>query len=326
MSAPTLPSSSQSSQQSAERAAVLDTAGASDVPLTTSDRVRGSFAGAGRAVAPFAGPVAKVLKYLSLVVACLFALTPLVTIFMASFKTDEEYRTSGPLDAPKSWFNFHNFAVAFTQGDMLRGFMNTTIILVVSIVGTVLIGAMTAYAIDRFDFRGKKLVVFAFLLATLVPGVTTQVATFQIVNALGVFNTRMSAILLFMGTDIVSIYIFLQFMRSIPKALDEAAMLDGANRVTIFTRIVFPLLKPAIATVVIIKGIAVYNEFYIPFLYMPSSDLGVISTSLFRFKGPFGAQWEVISAGTILVIIPTLIVFLALQRFIYNGLTSGATK
>ena len=103
-------------------------------------------------------------------------------------------------------------------------------------------------------------------------------------------------------------------------------MLDGANRFTVYWRIVLPLLKPAIATVVIIKGIAIYNEFYIPFLYMPSQDLGVISTSLFRFMGPFGAQWEVIAAGTILVIVPTLIAFLFLQRYIYNGLTSGATK
>ncbi|MEO3931111.1 hypothetical protein ABGB07_45825 [Micromonosporaceae bacterium B7E4] len=76
----------------------------------------------------------------------------------------------------------------------------------------------------------------------------------------------------------------------------------------------------------IIKGITMYTEFYIPFLYMPDRDLGVISTSLFRFEGPFGAQWEVISAGVILVIVPTLIVFLLLQRFIHHGFTSGATK
>ena len=98
----------------------------------------------------------------------------------------------------------------------------------------------------------------------------------------------------------------------------------GANRWTIYWRIVLPLLKPAIATVMIIKGIAVYNEFYAPFLYLPSE--GLISTSLFRFKGPFGAQWEVIAAGTIIVIVPTLIVFLLLQRWIYRGLTSGAVK
>ncbi|MBF4631738.1 carbohydrate ABC transporter permease [Clavibacter michiganensis subsp. phaseoli] len=265
-------------------------------------------------------------KYGSLIVACLFALVPIVTILMLAFKTSAEYRSTGPLDPPSDWLNFDNFVIAFSQGGMVMGFINTGIILVVSIFGTVIIGTMAAYAIDRFRFRGRRMVTALFLLATLVPAVTTQVATFQVINALELFNTRWSAILLFTGTDIVAIYIFLQFMQSIPVALDEAAMLDGASRFTVYRRIILPLLKPAIATVVIIKGIAVYNEFYIPFLYMPSRDLGVISTSLFRFMGPFGAQWEVIAAGTILVIIPTLIAFLFLQRFIYNGLTSGATK
>lgn len=87
-----------------------------------------------------------------------------------------------------------------------------------------------------------------------------------------------------------------------------------------------PNLIPAIVTVVIIKGIAIYNEFYIPFLYMPSQELAVISTALFRFRGPFSASWELIAAGTILVILPSLIVFLLLQRFIYRGLTAGAVK
>ena len=176
---------------------------------------------------------------------------------------------------------------------MATAFLNTTIILVASVVGTILIGTMTAYALDRFQFRFKKLVLALFLLATLVPAVTTQVATFQVVNDLGLYNTRLAPIALFMGTDIVSIYIFVQFMRSIPISLDEAAMLDGANHFTIYRRVIFPLLKPAIATVVIIKGIAIYNEFYIPFLYMPSQQLGVISTSLFRFQGPLGTQWEI---------------------------------
>ena len=124
----------------------------------------------------------------------------------------------------------------------------------------------------------------------------------------------------------MSIYIFLQIIRGIPTSLDEAARIDGANTWTIYRRIILPNLKPAIATVVIVKGIAVYNGFYIPFLYMPGEDLGTISTSLFRFKGPFGASWEAISAGAILVILPTLVVFLALQRYIYNGFTSGAVK
>jgi len=266
------------------------------------------------------------LKYLSLAAAAVVTMLPLVVVLIASLKGAAEYSRTGPFDLPSNLFNFENFATAIVKGDMLQGLANTAFILVVSLVGTILIGTMTAYAIDRFQFRFKSLVLGAFLVAALVPSVTTQVATFQIVNNLGLFNSIWAPIVLFLGTDIVSIYIFVQFMQAIPRSLDEAAMLDGANRFTIYWRVILPLLKPAIATVIIIRGIAIYNEFYIPFLYMPSSDLGVISTSLFRFKGPFGAQWEVIAAGTMVVIIPTLILFLVMQRYIYNGFVSGASK
>jgi multiple sugar transport system permease protein len=271
-------------------------------------------------------PLGPALTYLSLIIASLVVLVPLVVVFLTSLKTSREVSDGGALSLPGNWLNFGNYVTAFSDGRMLTAFGNTTFILLFSITGTVLVGSMTAYAIDRFHFRGKKLVMAGFLVATLVPGVTTQVATFQVVNSFGLFDTRWAPILLYMGTDIVSIYIFLQFIRGIPVSLDEAARLDGANAFTVYRKIILPLLKPAIATVVIIKGITVYNDFYIPFLYMPSQELGTMSTALFRFKGPFGAHWENISAGTILVIVPTLVVFLFLQRYIYNGFAQGATK
>ena len=271
--------------------------------------------------------VARTFVYLSLIVAAVVVLLPLGAVLLTSLKSSQEMSDdSGALTMPKDFLYFHNYVTAFQDGRMLSAFGNTAIILLVAIAGTVLIGSMAAYAIDRFTFRFKKLVVALFLIAALVPGVTTQVATFQIVNSFGMFDTLWAPIALYMGTDIVSIYIFLQFVRSIPISLDESARLDGANAFTIYRKIIFPLLRPAIATVVIVKGITVYNDFYIPFLYMPSEDLGVISTSLFRFRGPFGAHWETISAGAVLVILPTLIVFLLLQRFIYNGFMRGATK
>ncbi|GAA3083559.1 carbohydrate ABC transporter permease [Streptomyces roseofulvus] len=271
-------------------------------------------------------PVGGALTYLSLIVASAVVLIPLAVVFLTSLKTSEEVGSGGALSLPGNWFNFENYVTAFNDGKMLTAFGNTAFILVFSIGGTVIIGSMTAYAVDRFDFRGKKLVMAGFLIATLVPSVTTQVATFQVINSFSLVDTRWAPILLYMGTDIVSVYIFLQFIRGIPVSLDEAARLDGANAFTIYRKIIFPLLKPAIATVVIIKGITTYNDFYIPFLYMHSEDLGTISTALFRFKGPFGAHWEAISAGAILVIVPTLVVFLLLQRWIYNGFAQGATK
>ncbi|MFE2276797.1 carbohydrate ABC transporter permease [Streptomyces sp. NPDC059454] len=271
--------------------------------------------------------VARTLVYLSLILATLVVLLPLTVVFLTSLKSSEEMANgSGALALPDDPLNLDNYVTAFRDGQMLSAFGNTAIILVVAVGGTILIGSMTAYAIDRFHFRFRKLVVVLFLLAALVPGVTTQVATFQIVNSFGMFDSLWAPIALYMGTDIVSIYIFLQFIRSIPVSLDEAARLDGAGAFAVYRKVIFPLLRPAIATVVIVKGINVYNDFYIPFLYMPSEDLGVISTSLFRFKGPFGAHWETISAGAVLVILPTLLVFLFLQRFIYNGFMRGATK
>jgi multiple sugar transport system permease protein len=271
--------------------------------------------------------IATFFKYLSLIAISVALLLPLVAIVLTSLKTSAEANgTGGAFTMPHNWLNFHNYAVAFTDGHMLNAMMNTAIILVVSITGTVLIGSMSAFAIDRFQFRLKKVVVALFLLATLVPAITTQVATFQVVNFFGLVDTRWSAIVLYMGTDILAIYIFIQFIRAVPTALDESARIDGANSFAIYWRIILPNLKPAIATVVIIKGITTYNDFYIPFLYMYDDNLGTMSTALFRFKGPFGAHWEDISAGAILVTIPTLIIFLLLQRFIYNGFTSGAVK
>ena len=274
-----------------------------------------------RAVGLFSG----VIKYGSLIGVSIVALLPIVVIVMASLKTTNEFLLGGPLDPPGNWLNFANFASAFNAG-MLMAFANTTFILVISVTGSVLIGSMAAYALSRFEFRLKKLIVFLFLLAALVPAVTAQVATFVLINGMGLYNTRWAAIVLYTSTDIISIYIFLQFMRGIPRSLDESAILEGASHFTVYRRVVFPLLKPAIATVMIIKGVAIYNDFYIPFLYMKSKDLGVVATSLYKFKGTLDTRWEVIAAGVVIAIIPTLVVFLALQRYIYNGFTRGSTK
>ena len=265
-------------------------------------------------------------KYVSLVVASIVTLLPLGLILFGSFKTNQEFLSTNPFQPPDSWFNFDNYVLAFTKGGMALAFFNTALIFGAANAGTILIGAGTAYALDRFRFRGRSLVLLMFLLATLVPGVTTQVATFQIINGLGLYGSRWALILLFMGTDIVSIYIFVQFMRSIPRSLDEAAMIEGAGHLRIFFQIILPNLKPAIATVVIIKGIGIYNEFYLPYLYLNDPDKLPISTALFAFKGPYGSQWEAICACVVITIIPILVLFLFLQRYIYNGFTSGATK
>lgn len=269
---------------------------------------------------------ASFFKYLTLVLGALMALIPIAVVFLASLKTNAEYASTGPLTLPENWLNFSNYTKAFVDGKMLLGFMNTIIIVLISVAGATLTGSMMAYILARFKFRGSKLLMGAFLLATLIPGVTTQVATFQIINSLELFNTRWAPILMYLGTDIIAVYIFMQFLDSISESLDESAMLDGASYWTIYWRIILPLLSPAIVTVIIVKGVNIYNDFYTPFLYMPKSDLQVISTALFKFKGPYGSQWEVICAAIMIAIIPTLIAFVSLQKYIYNGFAQGSVK
>nr|WP_302595808.1 carbohydrate ABC transporter permease [uncultured Cellulosilyticum sp.] len=267
-----------------------------------------------------------ILKYASLILASLIALVPILVVFFASFKDSKEFKSTSALALPKNFFNLENYVTAFVKGKMLTGFLNTLIIMGISLIGVILIGTMLAYVLHRFNFKFKKVILGAFLLATLIPGVTTQVATFQVISALGIYNTRLAPIFLYMGTDIISIYIFLQFMDNISISMDEAAMIEGASYFTIYRKVILPLLKPAIATVVIIKGVGIYNDFYTPFLYMPNTKLNVLSTALFKFKGPYSAQWEVICACIMIVVIPTFIAFLLLQKYIYNGFTSGSVK
>nr|WP_307992876.1 carbohydrate ABC transporter permease [uncultured Niameybacter sp.] len=267
-----------------------------------------------------------VAKYGILILGAIMSLLPLIVIFLGSFKTKEEFNSTGPLTLPENWLNFDNYITAFINGNMLDGFMNTIFVLVFSILATILTGTMTAYVLSRFDFMAKKLVKGLFLFATLIPGVTMQVSTFQIINGLGLFNTIWSSIVIFAGTDIIAIYIFLQYLDNISLSLDESAIMDGASYLKVYRTIIMPLLKPAIVTVLIIKGVAIYNDFYTPFLYMPKTELQVISTSLFKFKGPYGTEWQVICAGIMVAVIPTLIIFLFLQRHIYSGFTQGAVK
>jgi len=264
-----------------------------------------------------------VLKYLVLIVACFIVIAPLVVIVVGSFKTHDEFLSSKVFALPKS-LDLENYKEAFISGNVLEGLKNTAIIVVVSCFGTIVTGTMTAFVIQRFSSVFTRKVKAMFLLAMLLPNISMQVTVFQIVNKLGLYNTIFAPIILYVGTDIISIYIFMQFLNQISVSLDESAIVDGASYPRIYVSIILPLLKPAIATVLVIKFVSIYNDFYTANLYMQDDD--VVSTALYRFIGPYGAKWEIIFAGIVICIIPTLIIFLTLQKYIYSGLVSGSVK
>ena len=266
-------------------------------------------------------------KYFSLVFFSFVALLPVVSCVITAFKTDEEYQNTNVMVLPKSWLNFENFANAFEKAGMGRAFINSTIILICVLVFSTFIGTQLAYVLNRFKFPGNKLIRNMFLFASMLPGVAMQIPVYEIMYKLGFINLLPGYITVMCGTDVIAIYIYIQFFENIDIALDESAIVDGASYFTIFYRILLPLLKPAIVTSCILKGVGTYNEYYMANMYLQDKTrLATVATSLYTFVGPLGSKYNLICAGVIISLLPALIVFITCQKQIYSGLTSGAVK
>ena len=271
--------------------------------------------------------VVNILKYVLLLFASFVALVPLVSRVITAFKTNEEYASTNVMVLPQSWLNFDNFVEAWKQANMGSAFLNSFMILICVLVGSVMISAMLAYVLNRFQFPGNSLIRTLFTIATLIPGIASQVTVYQIMDSLHLVNTMHGYIILMLGTDVITIYIFLQFFENLSVNLDESAIMDGCSYFGAFFRILFPLLKPAIVTSAILKGVSTYNEYYMAGLYLQDKTrYQVVSTALYVFTGPMGSQYNYICAGVIITIIPGLIIFLLCQDQIYSGLAAGAVK
>lgn len=266
----------------------------------------------------------KVVRYIILVLASLFVIVPLVPLVFMAFKTGREYTETSVLTAPTNWFNFYNFEYALRVGNLGEALFNTVIILGISLMIQILFTCMVSYVLHRFDFRGKTVVKVLFTLTMFIPAVTTQTVIFRMMYAANLVNSMWSVVILYSGVGIVGIYIMLNLLDSISKELDEAALLDGANYFYIFWKIVFPLLKPACTTLLILNGIGLYNDFYIPNLYL-NKDVQTFTVALYNFFGSMSTPFEIVAAAILIGIVPIGIVFLCLQKYIYYSL-AGAVK
>ncbi|MGN1142445.1 MAG: carbohydrate ABC transporter permease [Oliverpabstia sp.] len=267
-----------------------------------------------------------IVKYVSLIMASIVALTPVCVCVLTAFKTNEEYEATSVLSLPKSFAYLENFKIAVEKANMLRCFANTTIVLIVVLSVSVLTGSMLAYVLNRFTFPGRGMIENLFLFASLLPGIAMQVTIYKIMYSLGLINHLYGYMIVLMGTDIISIYIFLQFFENLPISLDESAIMDGCTYFGVFFKILFPLLKPAIMTSLVLNGVSVYNEYYASNLYLQLPELKTISTALYTFTGPYGNQYNYICAGVLITIIPILVFFLVFQKQVYSGMASGAVK
>ena len=271
--------------------------------------------------------LSQIMKQIICIAMVVVVLAPIVLTFFASLKTKTDMINTSPLSIPSfDRITFENYKEVLTSKQLLTGFKNTGIILAVSLVFNVLFGTITAFIIERFNFRGKKIIVGLFFLGMLIPTFVTEIARFQVIQKLGLYNTLGAPIIIYVASDLMQLYIYRQFISGISVALDEAALLDGCSYFGLFARIIFPLLAPATATVCIIKAISIINDMYIPYLYMPKNKLRTLTTFLMDYANAQLGSWQTLAAGIIIIMIPTVILYLIFQRHILAGVAAGAVK
>ena len=254
-------------------------------------------------------------------------LAPILLTFFATLKTKADMATTSPLLLP-AWdrVTFENFQDVLTDKYLLLGFRNTGIILVISLFFNVMFGTVTAFIIERFQFKGKKIVVGLFFMGMLIPTFVTEIARFQVIQGLHLYNTIWAPIVIYVASDLMQLYIYRQFISGLSVSLDEAALLDGCSYFGLFVKIIFPLLAPATATVCIIKAINIINDMYIPYLYMPKNKLRTLTTFLMNYANAQQGSWQTLAAGIIIIMIPTIAIYIFFQKYILAGVAAGAVK
>lgn len=271
--------------------------------------------------------LSQTIKQVLCIAMVIIVLAPIILTLFAALKTKADMTLTSPLRLPQ-WnrITLENFKKVFFDKYLLIGFKNTGIILVISIFFNIIFGTITAFIIERFQFRGKKVVIALFFIGMLIPNFVTEIARFRIIQGLQLYNTLGAPIVIYVASDLMQLYIYRQFLSGISVALDEAALLDGCSYFGLFVRIIFPLLTPATATVCIIKAINIINDMYVPYLYMPKNKLRTLTTFIMNFANAQQGSWQLLAAGIIIIMTSTVLIYIFFQKYILAGVTAGAVK
>lgn len=271
--------------------------------------------------------ITQIIKQMICLCMLIIVLAPILLTFFAALKTKGDMATTSPLLLPAfNKITLENFKDVLTDKYLLLGFKNTGIILIISLFFNVMFGTITAFIIERFQFKGKNIVVGLFFMGMLIPTFVTEIARFQIIQGLHLYNTLWAPVVIYVASDLMQLYIYRQFISGISVALDEAALLDGCSYFRLFVKIIFPLLAPATATVCIIKAINIINDMYIPYLYMPKNKLRTLTTFLMNYANAQQGSWQTLAAGIIIIMIPTIAIYIFFQKYILAGVAAGAVK
>ncbi|WP_320128273.1 carbohydrate ABC transporter permease [uncultured Sphaerochaeta sp.] len=252
-------------------------------------------------------------------------LSPFLITILNTFKTTQEF-----VENPFSWptrFSFDNYVKAIDKMNFFAGFLNSCFITVVGVVIVILFASMTAYLFARLPWKINKILFFIMTASMAIPFQVVMIPLVTIYGTIGFLDSRGALLFMYLGFGIpLATFTFNGFIKGIPVALEEAASIDGSTRVRTFFQIILPLLKPVLSTVVVLDVLWIWNDYLLPSLVLMSPDLRTLPLSTFNFFSSYSVDFTPLMAGLLLTMLPVLLLYLLLQKYIIKGISIGAVK
>jgi raffinose/stachyose/melibiose transport system permease protein len=263
----------------------------------------------------------KLGSYLILLLFAVLYIGPLFMLVNTAFKSLGDF-FKDPIGLAAE-LNFQNFVDAWELANFPTYLVNSAIYTVVATLIYVVTTVFVAFPIARGYYKYSKYILLLYVIALFLP--PALIPQFQLILNLGLYNSRIGYIFLFLVNPIGMI-IIVNYIKTVPRELDESAAMDGCSYFRFILTIVLPLIKPAVATVTVLHAIGIWNELILPTIYLTNDNLYPVTRGLIVFEGVYGSNWPALAAAVLILMIPMLILFMFLQRYIIAGLTEGAVK
>jgi raffinose/stachyose/melibiose transport system permease protein len=266
------------------------------------------------------------LDLLALAVVIVVFVIPFAFVFVTAMKTRKEAAFL-QLSWPSDWNGIENFKEVWRARDniLLTAYKNSLFITVVSVAGLVVVSSMVGYVLQRRNDRIAKVATACLLAGLIVP--PAVVPTIYVLQQVNLFKSPWGLVLIEIAYLLpFSVLLFRAFVGTIPIELDEAAMIDGCSGLRLFWKVIFPLLRPVVITVIVTSSVIIYNDFQNPLYFLPGNDNTTVQLTLYNFQGQFSTQWNLLFMDVLLITIPPLIMLMFFNRKIVSGLTAGAIK
>ncbi len=231
-----------------------------------------------------------------------------------------------PFSLPSTW-HFQNYVDAWTQGNLFTYLVNTAIVSVVSVFIIILFSSMAAYIIARFEFRGNQFIYLGFLAGLALPIQMIAVPMFILMKQFGLLDNLLSVILVYSASGLsFSVFLLVNFIRAVPKDLEEAAFLDGAGYFKTFILVILPLVRPALSTVALLNFVSAWNGFFFPLILLQNPQHLTVAVGVLSFVGQYATQWNLLLPALVIVMVPTILVFFFASKQFIRNMTAGAVK